>query len=240
MHTNRILVFSSSGAGNGGYLQMALPVIKNFLGDHLFTIAFIGFAAVDNNYEAYADMVSTAMSSLPYKIIPVKPDDAKATIENADVIMTGGGNTFKLLHDIYYCQLLDTIRDKVNMGTPYIGWSAGANITGPGIGTTNDMPVIAPKSFNALGLLPFQINPHYTNVKPAGHNGETRDQRLEEFMQMNPGLPIVALPEGTALRLEGNQLIFMGEYGAVLFYWDENNHAAKREILPGEDLSFLL
>ena len=240
MHTNRILVFSSSRTGNGGYLQMALPVIKNFLGDHLFTIAFIGFAAVDNNYEAYADMVRTAMSSLPYKIITVKPDDAKATIENADVIITGGGNTFKLLHDIYDCQLLDVIRDKVNKGTPYIGWSAGANIAGPGIGTTNDMPVIAPKSFNALGLLPFQINPHYTNAKPAGHNGETRDQRLEEFMQMNPGLPIVALPEGTALQLEGNQLHFIGEKGAVLFYWDEKGVATKREILPDEDLSFLL
>ncbi len=240
MHTNRILVFSSSRTGNGGYLQMALPVIKNFLGDHLFTIAFIGFAAVDNNYEAYADMVRTAMSSLPYKIITVKPDDAKATIENADVIITGGGNTFKLLHDIYDCQLLDVICDKVNKGTPYIGWSAGANIAGPGIGTTNDMPVIAPKSFNALGLLPFQINPHYTNAKPAGHNGETRDQRLEEFMQMNPGLPIVALPEGTALQLEGNQLHFIGEKGAVLFYWDEKGVATKREILPDEDLSFLL
>ena len=240
MRTNRILVFSSSRAGNGGYLEMALPVIKNFLGDHHLTIAFIGFASVDNDYEAYADMVSMAMSSLPYKIITVKADDAKASIEKADVIMAGGGNTFKLLHDIYAFQLLDVIRDKVNNGTPYIGWSAGSNITGPGIGTTNDMPVIAPKSFNALGLLPFQINPHYTNVKSAGHNGETRDQRLEEFMKMNPGLPIVALPEGTALQLEGNQLNFIGEKEAVLFYWDEKDHAAKREILSGEDLSFLL
>ncbi|MBC7510455.1 MAG: dipeptidase PepE [Ferruginibacter sp.] len=240
MHTNRILVFSSSRTGNGGYLQMALPVIKNFLGDHLFTIAFIGFAAVDNNYEAYADMVRTAMSSLPYKIITVKPDDAKATIENADVIITGGGNTFKLLHDIYDCQLLDVIRDKVNKGTPYIGWSAGANIAGPGIGTTNDMPVIAPKSFNALGLLPFQINPHYTNAKPAGHNGETRDQRLEEFMQMNPGLPIVALPEGTYLQLEGNLLTFQGAYKGVLFCWNEKDAISKRAIVAGEDLSFLL
>ena len=240
MHTNRILVFSSSRTGNGAYLQMALPVIKNFLGDHLFTIAFIGFAAVDNNYEAYADMVRTAMSSLPYKIITVKPDDAKATIENADVIITGGGNTFKLLHDIYDCQLLDVIRDKVNKGTPYIGWSAGANIAGPGIGTTNDMPVIAPKSFNALGLLPFQINPHYTNAKPAGHNGETRDQRLEEFMQMNPGLPIVALPEGTYLQLEGNLLTFQGAYEGVLFCWNEKDAISKRAIVAGEDLSFLL
>lgn len=240
MHTNRILVFSSSRTGNGGNLETALPYIKNFLGDQHLEIAFIGFAAVDNDNEAYADVVRMAMSSLPYKIITVQLNDAKETIEKADVIMVGGGNTFKLLHDIYDCQLLDIIRDKVNNGTPYIGWSAGSNITGPGIGTTNDMPVIAPKSFNALGLLPFQINPHYTNVKPAGHHGETRDQRLEEFMQMNPGLPIVALPEGTALQLGGTKLKFIGEKGAVLFYWDENDLAAKREILPSEDLSFLL
>lgn len=240
MSLNRILAFSSSRVGNNGYLQMALPVIKNFLEDKALTIAFIPFASVDNNYETYTAMVQTALKELPHSILIVNPDNAKAVIEKADVIMVGGGNTFKLLHDIYACQLLDIIRDKVNKGTPYIGWSAGANIIAPGIGTTNDMPVIAPKSFNALGFLPFQINPHYTNVKPAGHHGETRDQRLEEFMQMNPGLPIVALPEGTLLKLEGPHLQFLGEYPGVLFYWDENDSAAKREIVPGEDLSFLL
>jgi dipeptidase E len=240
MHTNRVLVFSSSRAGNGGYLETALEPIKNFLGESALSIAFIPFASVDADYEAYASMVRLGLGRLPYTIITVQSENAKATIEKASVIMVGGGNTFKLLHDIYDCQLLDIIRDKVNKGTPYIGWSAGSNITGPGIGTTNDMPVIAPKSFNALGLLPFQINPHYTNVKPAGHHGETRDQRLEEFMQMNPGLPIVALPEGTYLQLEGAQLHFSGEQPGMLFYWDENEKATKREILPGEDLSFLL
>jgi dipeptidase E len=240
MHTNRLLVFSSSRAGNGGYLETTLAPINKFLGDTPLTIAFIPFASVDGDYEAYTAMVCLGLSSLPYTVIAVQPDNTKATIEKADVIMVGGGNTFKLLHDIYDCQLLDVIRDKVNKGTPYIGWSAGSNITGPGIGTTNDMPVIAPKSFNALGLLPFQINPHYTNVKPAGHHGETRDQRLEEFMQMNPGLPIVALPEGTFLKLEGAHLQFSGEQPGMLFYWDENEKAGKRAILPGEDLSFLL
>ena len=240
MSLNQILAFSSSRVGNNGYLQMALPVIKNFLGDKPLNITFIPFALVNNDYEGYTTIVHHALKDLPYTIQTVQPANAKAIIAQGDVIMVGGGNTFKLLHDIYDCQLLDIIRDKVNNGTPYIGWSAGSNITGPGIGTTNDMPVIAPKSFNALGLLPFQINPHYTNVKPAGHNGETRDQRLEEFMQMNPGLPIVALPEGTALQLGGTKLKFIGEKGAVLFYWDENDHVAKREILPSEDLSFLL
>jgi dipeptidase E len=238
MAINRILAFSSSRVGNGGYLQKAAPLINNFLGEKALTIAFVPFASVDENFEAYTAMVRSALVGLPYTILTVQPDNAKAIIEKADVIMVGGGNTFKLLHDIYACQVLDSIRDKVNKGTPYIGWSAGSNITGPGIGTTNDMPVIAPKSFNALGLLPF--HPHYTNIKLPGHHGETRDQRLEEFMQMNPGLPIVALPEGTALKLEGTMLTFIGDCPGVLFYWDKNETIAKRAILVEEDISFLL
>jgi dipeptidase E len=240
MPNNRILAFSSSRSGDSTYLQTAVPHIKNFLGDTPLNIAFIPFASVDNNYEAYTAMVQSAMVDLPHTIITVQPDNAKATIEQADVIMVGGGNTFKLLYYIYYLKLLDIIRDKVNGGAPYVGWSAGSNITCPGIGTTNDMPVIEPKSFNALGFFPFQINPHYINIKPQGHNGETRDQRLEEFMQMNPGIPIVALPEGTAIKLESFVLTFIGECPAVLFYWDENAAIIKREIIPGENLSFLL
>ena len=240
MPINRILAFSSSRSGNSGYLQTALPVMKDFLGDNPLNIAFIPFAAVDNNCEAYSAMVRTAMANLPHSIMTVQPGNAKAIIEQADVIMVGGGNTFKLLYDIYYLKLLDIIRDKVNGGAPYIGWSAGSNITCPGISTTNDMPVIEPKSFNALGFFPFQINPHYVNIKPEGHHGETRDQRLEEFMQMNPGIPIVALPEGTALKIEGPAVTFIGECPGTLFNWDENATIVKREIMPGENLSFLL
>ena len=240
MAVKRILAFSSSRSGNGGYLQMAVPYIKKFLGATPLNIAFIPFASVDNNYEAYTAMVRTAMADLPYTIMMVQPDNAQSIIKQADVIMVGGGNTFKLLYYIYYLKLLDIIRDKINEGAPYIGWSAGSNITCPGIGTTNDMPVIEPKSFNALGLFPFQINPHYHNVKTEGQNGETRDQRLEEFMQMNPGIPIVALPEGTALMMEGYMLTFIGESPAVLFYWDESATIVNRKIMTEEDISFLL
>ena len=240
MPVKRILAFSSSRSGNSDYLQTAVPIIKKFLGAKSLNIAFIPFASVDNNYEAYTAMVRTAMADLPYTIMMVQPDNAPAIIKQADVVMVGGGNTFKLLYYIYYLKLLDIIRDKVNEGAPYIGWSAGSNITCPGIGTTNDMPVIEPKSFNALGLFLFQINPHYFNVKIEGQNGETRDQRLEEFMQMNPGIPIVALPEGTALMMEGYILTFIGESPAILFYWDDNAVIVNRKIMPEEDLSFLL
>jgi len=102
------------------------------------------------------------------------------------------------------------------------------------------MPVIEPKSFNALGFFPFQINPHYINLKIQGHNGETRDQRLEEFMQINPGIPIMALPEGTAIKLDDTILTFIGESPATLFYWDENAAIVTRKIMPEENISFLL
>lgn len=240
MNLNKILIFSSSRVANGNYLENALPEIKNFLGDGSLQIAFIPFASVEDDYEKYTEMVRAALVNTTYTVITVLPENAKAILQKADAIMVGGGNTFKLLHDIYECQILDIIRDKVNKGTPYIGWSAGANITGPGIGTTNDMPVIAPKSFNALGLLPFQINPHYHNLSFAGFNGETRDQRLIEFMKMNTGLPIVALPEGTALKFLNNQLNFIGEVNGSLFYWDDTDAIVKREIQNLENLSFLL
>ncbi|MEO6233070.1 MAG: dipeptidase PepE [Ferruginibacter sp.] len=240
MALNRVLAFSSSRVGSGGYLQSTIPVLKKFLGDNILNIAFIPFASVDNNFDEYGSLVKSGLAELPHTIEVVHYKNPKTTIETADVIMVGGGNTFKLLHDIYEYKLLDVIRDKVNMGTPYIGWSAGANITGPTIGTTNDMPVIEPKSFNALGFLPFQINPHYTNLRLKGHNGETRDQRLEEFMQVNKGLSVVGLPEGTALKLEENALQFIGEENGVLFYHDNDDTIIRREIVINEDLTFLL
>ena len=240
MFQNKILAFSSSRVGSSGYLQTAAAVIKKFLGDKELNIAFIPFASVAN-YDEYGDLVKSGLQDLPYAIITVQPANAKEVIENADVIMVGGGNTFKLLHDIYELKLLDIIRDKVNKGAPYIGWSAGANITGPTIGTTNDMPVIEPKSFNALGLFPFQINPHYINVNPAGHHGETRDQRLEEFIQLNPGVPVVCLPEGTALKFEDGLLQFIGPVPGVLLHVETNSgEIIKKEIKPEDDLTFLL
>lgn len=239
MASNNILAFSSSRAGNSAYLEKAVPAIHELLGNENLNIAFIPFAAVKNDYDSYAKMVTEKLLTLPYTIHLVKPENAKAIIQNADAVMVGGGNSFKLLHDIYQYQLLDVIRDKVDSGAPYIGWSAGANITGPTIGTTNDMPIIMPKSFNALGFLPFQINPHYNNFKPEGHNGETRDQRLEEFMVVNPYLPIVALPEGTYLKLQNGSLHYFGDSEGYLFTTNDET-SSKKPLANGDDLSFLL
>ncbi len=234
-----VLAFSSSREGNGNYLETAAPAIKKFLGNASLNIAFIPFASVHPDYEVYTNTVRNGLSALPYNIQTVQGDTSKKTIENADAIMVGGGNTFKLLHDLYALQLMELIKDKVHAGIPFIGWSAGSNITGATICTSNDMPIINPGSFKALGFYPFQINPHYYNQPVAGFNGETRNQRLAEFLQLNPAVPVVALPEGTALLLEKGKLKITGNTNALLFRW-ENNAAAQVELTVNDDLSFLL
>lgn len=240
MPDTKILALSSSRVANSGYLEMAAPLIRQFLKKEGLNIAFIPFASVDENYEGYLSSVRDGLSALNQNFYLVEPGRSEVAIKKADVLMVGGGNTFKLLHDIYNNKILNLIRDKVSAGIPYIGWSAGANITGPSISTTNDMPIIEPESFNALGLLPFQINPHYYNIKIEGQHGETRDQRLMEFVLMNPGIPVVGLPEGTALQLEGGILNFLGSSDGMLFQTDMTGISASRKIVIGEDLSFLL
>jgi len=234
----RILAFSSSRTGNGGYLQSAAPVINNFLDNPVATIAFVAFASVDTNYEAYTDKVRAALPAT-YNIVTVTHENATPIIAAADAIMVGGGNSFKLLHDLYTSNALQLIQQKVNSGIPYIGWSAGSNITGATICTTNDMPIINPGSFNALAFFSFQINPHYYNVAVPGFNGETRDQRLEEFLLLNPSVPIVALPEGTALLLQNGALQLTGSTDAFVLI-NKNNALHKTIIAAGDDCSYLM
>ena len=233
----KILAFSSSRAGNGGYLETAIPLIKQFLGNNSLQIAFIPFASVDS-HEDYINAVKSALKILPHSINLITHKNAKAIIAQSDVIMVGGGNSFKLLHDLYNTEVLELIRNMILAGTPYIGWSAGSNILSPAISTTNDMPVIEPQSFKSLGIFPFQINPHYHNQVAQGFNGETRDQRLSEFIKINPGAHVVGLPEGTALHLEGVRLTLYGPVDAVLFY-AEQDKVIRSLIKPG-DVSFLL
>lgn len=241
MSSNKILAISSSRVGNSGYLETVVPQIESFLGSKPTKIAFLPFASAEYNYEDYGLRIKKAFNNLPYSIETVLPENAKDLISKSNVLMTGGGNTFKLLHDIYQFDIFETIRKKVNSGTPYVGWSAGANITGLTIGTTNDMPIIQPQSFNALGFFPFQINPHYVNQKKKGFNGETRDERLKEFMIVNPGISVVCLPEGAAIQLSKNHLKFLGNEPGILFHQKDNSGQFLRETISStHDLSFLL
>jgi dipeptidase E len=236
-----VLALSSSRVGGGAYLAAAGPVINDFLGDSSLNVAFVPFATADNDFEGYAARVREGLSPLPLTIGVVTPESGKEVIETADVIMVGGGNTFKLLHDIYRYDLFSLVQRSVQSGTPYIGWSAGANLAGRTLCTTNDMPILQPQSFTAFGFFPFQLNPHYYNVSIEGFHGETRDQRLTEFLQVNPGLPVVGLPEGTALQRQGDKLQLVGERSAVLFQNSkEDISVAKIDLPPATDLSFLL
>ena len=215
----KLLAFSSSKVGSNEYLQDALPVIKNFLGSKKLNIAFIPFASA-YSYQNYFDKVNNVIGN-DYKLDLVLPDNASEVIKNAEVILVGGGNTFKLLHDLYFLNLISLIREKVNGGTPYIGWSAGSNIAGKTISTSNDMAIILPQSFDALNFLQFNINPHYTNKTIEGHNGESREQRLEEFLQINSDEKVICLPEGCWLKYENKTLTYNGISEGTIFETDK-------------------
>ena len=238
MPPNKILAFSSSRAGNSAYLETALPVIKSFLGKEKKIIGFVPFASVDP-YADYHFKVAGALKSLKHEVKVVLPENAKQVLEECDCIVVGGGNTFKLLHDLYALDLMDIIRRKIKAGTPYIGWSAGSNILGSSISTTNDMPIVQPESFTALGIFPFLINPHYYNESKAGFNGETRDMRLEEFLKMNPDSFIIGLPEGSALILEDFDLQYIENGGGYVFRMLHGKFI-KRVILSATNINYLL
>lgn len=234
-----VLALSSSRVGGGPYLAAAVPLLQNFLGNTPLQLAFVPFAAVDDDYEAYATTVQEGLSSLPHRLVLATPANAREVIESSDAIVVGGGNTFKLLHHIYHFGIFELIQQRVLSGLPYVGWSAGANLAGATICTTNDMPIIQPPSFAAFGFLPFQLNPHYYNVVIEGFHGETRDQRLAEFLTLHPSVPVVALPEGTALQRKRENLFFTGHQSAVLLQIS-NGELIRTEISPDQDLSWLL
>ena len=235
-----LLLISSSRAGQTPYLAHAKTMIEDHL-DGIKDILFIPYAGVTVSYDDYTDKVQSALRSLNINVSGIHQfDDAISAVNNAKAIVIGGGNTFHLLHQLYENNLLSAINEKVNLGVPYIGWSAGSNVAGSSICTTNDMPIIEPRSFKALNLVPFQLNPHYTDFNPPGHNGETREQRLAEFMVINPEMPIVGIVEGSALKLEDENLSLIAsdqieKPDGFLF-----EGGSKRIIAVKEDISHLL
>src|SRR5690606_11970763 len=162
--------------------------------------------------------------------------DPVRAVEQAEAVLVSGGNTFCLLNDLYANDLVRPLRERVQAGAPYIGWSAGSNVAGRSIRTTNDMPIVHPPGFRALELVPFQINPHYTDAMPEGLRGETREQRIEEFLAAHPQELVLGLPEGTALRVEGDRMRLAGRHDAWLFRAGE----PRLRLAAGRDLSHLL
>ncbi|MCI6989602.1 MAG: dipeptidase PepE [Campylobacter sp.] len=210
----KALLLSASSYKNTGYLVHSKEWIRDFLTSNLNDeILFIPYAGVRRSNEEYEKKVSDCLG-LNIKSIH-RFDDKKLAIKSAKVIAVGGGNTFMLMHYLYKFDLIQPIKEAVENGALYFGWSAGANIAGQTMMTTNDMPIIMPKSFDALQIFPYQINPHFISGKTPGHNGESREERLEEFLITNQSSTVYALPEGSALLINGNEVKVIG-YADIL------------------------
>jgi dipeptidase E len=239
MMTNKRLLLFSNGSELVGEnpTEFAHGALRDFLGAGVRRVLFIPYAAVVRSADEYAARVRGHFGPLGYEVESIhEAADARAAVERADAIAVGGGNTFHLLSGLYEAGVVELIRARVEAGAPYVGWSAGSNVACPTIRTTNDMPIVEPPSFNALALVPFQINPHYTDAHIEGHMGETRDERLTEFAHANPGVRVIGIREGTMLRVEGTEISLLGGKPARHFL----NGEEPRDIAPEESFGFLL
>jgi dipeptidase E len=237
MTHKRLLLLSNSTNYGERYLGYSVEAIKGFLGAEIKRVLFVPFAGVRHTYDEYAKNVRERFEEMGYQLDSVhEARDPSQAVREAEAIAVGGGNTFHLLRGLYESKLIATIRARVEGGAPYIGWSAGSNVACPTIRTTNDMPIVEPPSLDALKLIPFQINPHYTDERAEGHAGETRDERLQEFIEVNPDMAVVGLREGTILRIEDTSIKLLGEKSARVFL---KGREAK-DYTPQESLQFLL
>ena len=235
--TRRLLLLSSSRDANGVYLLHSSSAIRSLLATSVRRVLFIPYAGVTIAHDHYAERAAVPFAKLGYDLQSIgDARDPADALDSAEAIVVGGGNTFQLLATLYDRSLIEGIRARVHAGIPYIGWSAGAVITAPTIGTTNDMPIVEPKSLRALGLIPFQINAHYSDHHPPGHQGETRAERLEEYVAVNRTTRVLGLREGCSLRISDDEIALNGVGTAPVF----QHGVARAEYSAGDDLSFLL
>lgn len=232
----RLLLISNSTNAGEEYLKYPIGEIGRFLSCANEAL-FIPYAAVTFSYDEYAEKVQRRFDEIDIKIRPIhrEADPVRAIME-AEAVVVGGGNTFALLKQMQDKGLLEPLRERIGDGLPYVGWSAGSNVACPTIRTTNDMPIVEPRSFDAVGAVGFQINPHYLDANPEGHAGETREQRIEEFIAANRDVYVVGLREGCMLHLEGSGLTLRGPKPMRIFHYGES----PREVSQGDDLSFLM
>jgi dipeptidase E len=219
----RLLLLSNSRNTGGEYLAHAQDAFAALVGNRR-EAWFVPFAGVTVGWDEYTRMVQAALAPIGVRVTSAHTGAAP---DEAGVILVGGGNTFHLLKECRTRGLLEPMRRLVRAGVPYGGWSAGANLACPTIRTTNDMPIVDPGGFDALGFLAFQINPHFTNAMPPGHQGETREQRLAEFVTANPDVHVLGVPEGDWLTVEGGVVALAGPKDAVWI-----RHGAAPAALP--------
>ncbi|NBE52403.1 dipeptidase PepE, partial [Streptomyces boluensis] len=198
-----LLLLSNSTQYGRGYLEHALGTVTGFLPAQA-RLAFVPYALAD--HDAYTARVRGALEGAGIAVHGVhEGGDPLAQLAAADAVFIGGGNSFRLLSALYRTGLRDAVREAVRAGLPYMGASAGTNMAAPTLRTTNDMPIVQPPSFETLGLVPFQINPHYLDPDPSStHKGETREERLTEFLEEND-VPVLGLREGSWLRVAGER-----------------------------------
>lgn len=231
--TKRILLISNSTLHGSGYLDHAEAELRSFLGD-VKRVLFVPYALFDR--DQYAATAQQRFQKLGYELTSIHAaSDPVQAVSETDALFIGGGNTFRLLQALYEFELPGPIRERVSRGLPYIGSSAGSNVAGPTIKTTNDMPIVEPPSFDALGLVSFQLNPHYLDADPnSTHMGETREERILQFLEEND-TPVIGLREGAMLRIEHGQTILRGSSGARIFRKGKD----PEEVVPGAQLDLI-
>ncbi len=233
----KLLLISNSTNAGEAYLDYPKQQIKDFLGEKPIKALFIPYAAVTFSFSDYEKKVSERFREVGHNIVSIhRFEDPVRAVKEAHAIVVGGGNTWQLTRMMQEQGLIFPIADRVKSGVPYIGWSAGANVACPTLKTTNDMPIIEPKTFSTFNLLKFQINPHYLDANPEGHAGETREMRIEEFLVANPDIFVVGLREGTMLHIKEGEIALIGPRPVRIFKKGEK----PIDLPSGEDLSFLL
>lgn len=232
---NLLLISNSTNAGEA-YLKYPINEIAKSL-EGIDEVVFVPYAAVTFSYDEYEAKVQDRLNEIGVKVRSIHHAINKRNfIRHAKAIMIGGGNTFALLKKMQEEDLLDMIFHRVKAGVPYIGWSAGSNVTCPTICTTNDMPIVQPESFRAIGLVSFQINPHYLDANPEGHAGETREQRIKEYLEANRSRYVVGLREGCMLRINDEGIQLIGSRPMRIFKKGQDTY----EVQPGDNIDFLI
>ncbi|MES2748100.1 MAG: dipeptidase PepE [Bacteroidota bacterium] len=234
--SKKLIIASTSTLHGGDYLEYLLPTLKSHF-ESCKTLLFIPYARPGGmSHDEYTSKVKSTFSKINIEVTGLHEfDDATTAIKNAEAIFTGGGNTFLLVSQLYENKIMELLSEVVKNGTPYLGSSAGSNITGISMQTTNDMPIVYPPSFKTLGLIPFNLNPHYLDADlQSKHMGETRETRIKEFHAFNT-IPVLGLREGSWLEVNGDAIILKGNLTARLFRQGKE----AEELAPETDVAFL-
>jgi len=227
----QLLLLSNSTLPGEKYLGWPEGHIKQFLGAPK-RIAFVPFAAVTMSLDDYAERTQDAFAAMGHELFSLHTEtDMVKALKTAEAVAVGGGNSFQLLRTLYSTELVRALRVRVMGGLPFVGWSAGSNVACPTIMTTNDMPITEVPTMRGLGLVPFQINPHYTEATIPGHGGESRDARIAEYLELNPRAVVAGLREGTLLNVQGDRLTVEGNGMRVFRHGKE-----PKDVAGGVDL----